>query len=135
MTEKEKELQFFIMDWNYNLKRIKTLKEQIAEMNISITQRLDIAGGGGGNWNTSKIEFFYLKKEKKELELKELQKKVDDINYVLESKLLKDVEKGTIRCIMKKESLSKYAEQQGIYLSYVYKIKENAIKKMAKHIS
>ena len=134
MTAKERNLQDDLMCWPYTLNRISVLENQLAEMQTSITTNYDLSGVTVYGGKSSKIENLYIQKSKKEQELKKLVKLVAVVEGALRGIEFSMLEKETLRCLMYGPSLKVYAEQKGIYKSYIYKIKDKAIRKLSQKL-
>lgn len=133
MIETEKNVKSFLMDWKYHISHAKKLDETLESVTFQLTVVYQETKSFTGN-ASSAVERFVLKKQKIENELSRLLDLIQLYITAINHCGLTTSEKDVIKCIMERRKLIAYAEEKGIYWSYVYKIKDRAIRKIATYI-
>lgn len=134
MTEKERRIQDFLMNWKYTLQRIERLNRNISEMSPSVTSKLDLVPSRAKGSTSNKVESFCIRKARKELERDALLGTIRMYERAIKKAKLTDRERGIIECLKEDVNISDFAKREGIYSSYAYKIKDGAISKIARFI-
>lgn len=134
MTDKEAMLYEIMQDFTYYENRAKEIRKRLESRSYKITASFSLTGGIGGNGFTSKVETAAIEELKLLGELAEIEKKKDIVFSAMRKASLTKTEQGIADCIMAQQDLSAFARNNGIYSSYVYKIRDRMLKKMAKFV-
>lgn len=133
MNSKERVLLDTIKSYQLIAKDAERLESQLESACYGVTASYRMDGGSSGGFS-SKVENFAIRnmENKRMLEGKlSLLHKVDD---ALANSGLKKREYELIKHVMSGNSLSSFARQRNIYKSSVYKIRDNALRKMVNRI-
>lgn len=135
LSEKEQQVFEFLKDWKMHLNDIRKQEERLLENYYKISPNYSNEGGGTGNGSTyNKLENYCIKRVSS---MQELDKKKNQI-YAYETAInhaqLTAVEFDTIELTKKGQSLLCLIHKYEIPQAKVYRIRLNAIKKIAKHI-
>lgn len=135
MTEiiTERDVKAFLVDWKYYLKEISKLKEELLSCEVKITVTYEEGSCGGSISST--VERCVIKRNKIERELKKLLDKIEEYITAINHCGLSKTEKEVIKCVIGQKKLIQYAEENGIYWTYVYKIKNRAVSKITRYIN
>lgn len=114
---------------------ILSIKERIENLGYRMTACYGFNAGGSGGYGGSKVETLGNKRVELERELHRKEELIEQIEQAIERSGLDKRERDLVSCTIGGMSLSGYARQSNIYKSHVYKIRDNALKKMVKHIS
>ena len=135
MENDAKTILQYLTDASSTLKRIRELEERIASKTFRLTPTYEsIGGGNSGTPRLSKIERFVDEKLELEEELAECRRRMELIAYIKESNILTDLEYELIEWLQIGGKMSEFAKAHDIYKSYVYKIRDNALKKIVKFV-
>lgn len=136
MTEiiTEKDVKAFLVDWKYYLKEIRKLQDELLSCKVKITVTYEEGSRGCGSVSST-VERCVIKRDKIERELNKLFDKIEEYITAINHCGLTNTEKEVIKCVMNQKKLIQYAEENGIYWTYVYKIKNRAVSKITKYIN
>lgn len=134
MNQNEREVQYTLQDWLLLIKREKDLTMSFCKLSISITAGYEITGIKGSGGERSQIERYCLKKDEIESELIGVRLKILTYIHAIKTAGLSEVEKEIVDWLQDGRTISDYAKRKGIYISYAYKIKDRAIRKIAKKL-
>lgn len=130
----ERDVKAFLVDWKYYLKEISKLQEELLSCKVKITVTYEEGSRGGGSVSST-VERCVIKRDKIECELKKLLDKIEEYITAINHCGLSKTEKEVIKCVMNQKKLIQYAEENGIYWTYVYKIKNRAVSKITRYIN
>lgn len=130
----ERDVKAFLMDWKYYLKEIDKLKESLSFYQLKITVIYEESSFSGGSVSST-VERCVVKRDKLERELKKLLDMIEEYIVAINHCGLTNTEKEVIKCVMNRKKLIEYAEENGIYWTYVYKIKNRAVSKITGYIN
>lgn len=130
----ERDVKAFLVDWKYYLKYISKLKEELLSCEVKITVTYEEGSCGGGSISST-VERCVIKRDKIERELKKLLDKIEEYITAINHCGLSKTEKEVIKCVIGQKKLIQYAEENGIYWTYVYKIKNRAVSKITRYIN
>lgn len=130
----ERDVKAFLIDWKYYLREIKKLQEELLSCKVKITVTYE-EGSRGGGYLSSTVERCVIKRDKIERELKKLLDTIEEYITAINHCGLSKTEKEVIKCVMNRKKLIEYAEKNGIYWTYVYKIKNRAVHKITRYIN
>ena len=134
MIKTEKGVTYFLIDWKHHINQAKKLGETLESITLKLTVTYQETKSFTGN-TSSAVERYVMQREKIENELSRLLDSIQLCIAAINHCGLTTSEKEVIKCLMDRKKLIAYAEENGIYWSYVYKIKERAIKKIVKYIN
>lgn len=130
----ERDVKAFLVDRKYYLKYISKLKEELLSCEVKITVTYEEGSCGGGSISST-VERCVIKRDKIERELKKLLDKIEEYITAINHCGLSKTEKEVIKCVIGQKKLIQYAEENGIYWTYVYKIKNRAVSKITRYIN
>lgn len=130
MEESRKILLRYLTDVNETLERIKELEERMMSKTIKVTPSYEGTGGGSPSPNVSKVERYVEEKLELEEELSKCRLRLTLVEYIRESGVLTSQEYELIEWLQIGGRMSEFARKKGIYKSYVYKIRDNALEKV-----
>lgn len=133
MIQLEKEVLLFLTEWSYHIQRVRKLEEMFAtaKVNMTVEYRESASSGRSGS---SMVEELVMKKARIEGELQTLVTKMKQYIQAVNKCGLTQVERDIIVKVTKSESLLRYACDHDIYPSYVYKIRNRAVKKIVNYL-
>ena len=134
MTDAEYKLLEELRSYTLIKKDIKRLEERLERSVCNITPNYSFTGGGSGSFQSSKTEMLAIRRMDTERELKRKRDQISRIDLAVMNAGLNKREKDLVLHTINGNSLSSYARQENIYKSYVYKIRDNALKKMVNFI-
>ena len=114
----------------YYEERIELLESRLREITPKTTQTYSLTGFSGGGTVSSQVENLCIQKESAIAELQELRKTVAEYYRALENCKLTQLEKTTLTATVQGVKMSKVAKREGLYKSYVYKVRDRAIRKL-----
>lgn len=124
-----------ILDYSLIVADVEQLTNKLNQNSYKVTASYGLTGGGAsGHNNASKVEDFAIKHAQLEAELKEKQAVISLLDTAIANASMTQREKELITCIMNGYTLSSYARQRNIYKSHIYKIRDNAVKKIVQYI-
>lgn len=126
----EKEILEKIQNYNYYVAVKTELEGQLESLVSKITAEYGETAGGCGTFD-SKVEKLAIKRERVESKIKALDYSMQVVKDLIENSGLEQTEKDVMWQVAKCESLISYARNQKLYKSYVYKIKDRALKKIS----
>ena len=130
----ERDVKAFLIDWRYYLKEIIRLQEELLSCGVKVTVTYEDGSRGGGSVSSS-VERCVIKREKIERELSRLMDTTEKYITAINHCGLSKTEREVIKCITNQKKLIQYAEENGIYWTYVYKIKNRAVHKITRYIN
>lgn len=135
VKEDGKTMLRYLTDANFTLDRIRELEERIASKTYKLTPAYDSVGGGrSGNPQLSKVEKYVDDRMELKAELEKCKARMELIDCIRNSKVLTSREYELIEWLMLGGNMSEFARENGIYKSYVYKIRDNALEKMIRFV-
>lgn len=134
MNSKEKQLLEQLRSYILILDDIENLKEDLAHAGYTMTANYSFNGGGFGGYNGSKVETLGNRRLDLERELKRKESIIQQIDEARRNAGLVEREWVLIEHTIHGGSLSSYARKKNIYKSHVYKIRDNALRKMVRYI-
>ena len=124
----------YLREYDFIRREIERLRERANETQYRITPSYTASGGSSSGWKNSKVENMAIKS----IDLQEQRRRIETsfatINKAIANTMLSEKERAVINHIIQGGSLSAYAREKGIYKSYVYKIRDNAVRKIADYI-
>ena len=130
MEENQKTMLRYLTDVDATYARIKELEEKIAAKSFRLTPTYGSTGGSSGTPQVSKVERYVEEKMELEAELSKCRVRLTLVEYIRESGVLSEREYELIEWLQIGGRMSEYARQHGIYKSQVYKIRDNALRKV-----
>lgn len=133
MTKRERKLLEDLKNYTFMKREIERLEARLGEMVYNVIANYGFTGGSSGGFSGSKVESLSLRRMEA---VRELERKLDlirRIDYAIQNAGLDSRERDLVLLTIRGETLSSYARKEHIYKSYVYKIRENALKKMVKY--
>ena len=135
MEESRKTMLRYLTDVNVTLDRIRELEERVASKTFKVTPSYNSIGGGSSSSpQVSKVERYVEEKMELEEELAKCRVRLTLVEYIRESNVLSNLEYELIEWLQIGGKMSEFARNHGIYKSYVYKIRDNAIEKAMKFV-
>lgn len=129
------ELLDTLKNWNLLVEQITSLRETLKELSYRTTPIYENTGGFGGQVN-SKVETHFVKKTEIERKLNQTIKTVHICQDAFKYGGLTMIEKETIHCTCDRiESLISVAKKHGTSQAGIYRIRNNALKKMCEYIN
>lgn len=129
MTAGEKNLLRLIENYRYNEKRLYETEESLKSKTYRITPSYCSTGGSAGNGSKSRIESHTEKVIKLKQEIAEYKRQINTVKAALQCPELSNIERRTLSWIANSGRLASLAEQEGIYQSHIYKIRDKALRK------
>lgn len=130
----EKELLEILNSFSKMHERISELEEKIMSKSYRVTSVFGETSGGGGFSSYNKTEAYVFDKMALEEELERYKKNMDSVSSLLKSDKLTEEEHNLLEWITLGGELTKYADNNGIYRSNVYKKRDRLLKKAVKII-
>lgn len=127
---KEHEVVNTIRRWQFIEATKRELEEQLESISYKITANYGDAAGGGGGF-TSKVEKIALKRQNlmQKIRIKNIEQK--KIRSLIECSGLSTIEQAVLWEVAKCGNLRRFAQCNDLCKSYVYKVRDRAIKKVA----
>ena len=113
---------------------IESARSRLKQVSYSVTANYDLCGGGSGSFESSKVETLAVRRVELEREVEQKRELLDWIDDAIDNAGLNKREWDLIVCTKSGYSLSAYARKENIYKSHVYKIRDNALKKMVEYM-
>lgn len=132
MTREGKEIQSFLQNWRYTEKKIEELKESTTTMTIKVTARYSMTPTRSAGMTSSSVEDYCIRRQEKSKEIEKLTKKLKAYEQAIAVAGLNKPERKVILFLKEDLRVSDFARNEGIYISYAYKIKDKAISKIEK---
>lgn len=132
MTKRERKLLEDLKSYTLIKREIERLETRLEEMVYNVIANYGFTGGSSGGFSGSKVESLSLRRMEKVRELERKRDQIRRIDYAIQNAGLDRRERDLVLLTIRGETLSSYARKEHIYKSYVYKIRENALKKMLK---
>ena len=130
MNSKERLLLEQIKDYAIIQGDVDKLRESLAVAGYKMTASYSLEPAGGG-YGGSKVESLGIRRIELEKELARKQAILERVDRALREAPLEKRERDLITYMAKGGSLSSFARARNIYKSHVYKIRDNALRKMA----
>lgn len=129
MNSKERLLLEQIKSYTIIQEDVGKLRESLELMGYKMTASYSLEPAGGG-YGGSKVESLGIRRAELEKELARKQAVLERVDKSLREATLEKRERDLITHMLKGGSLSSFARNRNIYKSHVYKIRDNALKKM-----
>lgn len=127
----EKEILSKIQSYNYYIAVKTELEGQLESLVSKITTEYgEMAGGGSGTFD-SKVEKLAINRTRLESKIKTLDCEICEIKRLIEKSGLDEMEQDILWQVAKSERLISYSRRNNVSKSYVYKIRDRALKKIA----
>lgn len=130
----ERDVKAFLIDWKYYLKQIDKLRKSLSSYQLKITVVYEESSFSSGSVSSA-VERCVINRDKIERELNKLLDTMEEYIIAINHCGLSKTEKEVIKCVMNRKKLIEYAEENGIYWTYVYKIKNRAVSKITEYIN
>lgn len=131
----EKTMLRYLTGAAITLERIRELEDRIASKTYKVTPAYESTGGGSsGNQQLSKVERYVDDVMELKEELEKCKSRMELIDCVRNSKVLTSREYELVEWLMLGGKMSDFAREKNIYKSHVYKIRDNALKKIMKFV-
>lgn len=130
-VEKIQQIEKTIKSYTYHIHILEELKMQLASIVPKTTSNVDAAPASSNGFR-SKVEAMSIKRIELKAKIQNSEKTIARITKMIECSGLTDVEKGALWCIANNERLVQYARRNRIKQSQIYKIRDRALKKVAK---
>lgn len=134
MNSKEKQLLGQLKSYILILDDIEKLKEDLARASYTMTANYSFNGGSFGGYDGSKVETLGIKRLDLERELQRKSGIIRQIDEARENAGLDSRERVLVDHTIHGGSLSSCARKMNIYKSHVYKIRDNALRKMVNYM-
>jgi hypothetical protein len=125
----EKDLLRLFLRYTLNEQRLQAAEERLASKTYRITPSYSSDCGSGGNSSRSRVENHAEKILKLKREIEEYRRQVEIVRTALKCPELSDIERKTLGWIANGGKPAAFAELEGIYISRIYKIRDNALRK------
>jgi len=133
MNSKERWLLEQLKNYHLLQSDMERLEHRIRTMGYKMTANYGPMCGSGG-FGGSKVESHSLRLTDTKQELESKRKIVEMLQDAIDHSGLNKRERNLVIATVNGFSLSAYARRENIYRSYVYKLRDRAIRKMAHHI-
>lgn len=120
-----------IKGYAYHKATLDELKMQLSSIVPKTTSNIDAAPASSNGFR-SKVEDLSIKRIELKLKIRKREYAIDCITKMIERSGLTDVEKGALWCMANNERLLQYARRNRIKQSQIYKIRDRALKKVAR---
>lgn len=134
MTDGEKKLLGLIQRYAYNAQRLAETEERINSKTYKVTPSYSQSGGGGSGGNKSKVESFVEKTTKLKREAAEYRRKVLVAEAAMSAPDLSKIERQILDWVCSGRRLASCAEENGIYISHIYKLRDRALRKALRYV-
>lgn len=134
MNSKEKWLLDRLKNYHLMQGDIERLQAKLQSASYKLTATYGLTAGGSGGFGGSKVETLGIRRVEIKRELEKKQATIQQIHDALNHSGLSKRERDLVVCTIRGYSLSDYARQKNIYKSHVYKIRDNALKKMVVYL-
>ena len=127
----DKDILNKIQSYNYIKATKEELEEQLQSIVYKSTQSYGELGGMAGG-SSSKVERHAMRKMELEDKISKAEAQLREIEGFISHKSLNQTEQEVLRCIADCEHLISYARYNKMCLSNVYKVRDRALKKIAR---
>lgn len=127
----EQEILSKIKSYQYIAATKRELDDQLESVVYKITATYGDAAGGAAGGFSSKVERVAIKREKMLAKIRRKELEIREIKKLIECSGLNEQEQEILWTVARAGNLRRYARDNALCKSYVYKIRDKAVKKIA----